>query len=384
MPRSPTACSRTKSRSRKSCAPPATARPSSASGISEDEAHWPESQGFEVNIGGWSFGRPRSYFSPYRNPKLTDGPEDEHLTSRLAEESVGLIRQFHAEDKPFLLVHSFYTVHGPLQAPEDTTAKYTSKAEQHGLKNRFGRETQYHYGKDAERRVRETQAHPVYAAMVEHMDRAVGRILDTLHELELDENTLVIFVSDNGGLSSAEGSPTSNQPLRGGKGWIYEGGIRIPFIVKDPTRNAAGLTNAAPASTIDLMPTILAFTGTAPPSNLKIDGKNILPLLSQPKDDDLARELFWHYPHYSNQGGFPGGALRAGDWKLVENFEDGSIALYNLAEDLGELRDLAATEAERVDQMRRRLHDWYTETGALFLRPGKAETTPWSPDTYRP
>lgn len=347
--------------------------------LGKDEAHWPEAQGFEVNIGGWAAGHPRSYFSPYRNPKLADGPDGEYLAPRLATETINLIHRFHEERKPFLIVHSFYNVHTPLHAPKDLVEKYQRKAERLGLRDKFGEEAQYHFDKKEKRLVRRIQCHPVYAAMVESMDRAVGRILDALQELGLSKNTLVVFVSDNGGLSTSEGSPTSNLPLRGGKGWVYEGGIRVPFIIKAPFLNHASSRNPAPVCTTDLLPTFLACSSTPLPAGLKIDGKNLCPLLDHPRASDLDRTLYWHYPHYSNQGGFPGGAIRQGDWKLVENYEDGSMALYHLADDIGEQYDLAAKQPERAGRLRASLHSWYAAIGARFLRSGKVGLDPWKP-----
>ncbi|HRE81227.1 MAG TPA: sulfatase [Opitutaceae bacterium] len=348
--------------------------------LGESESHWPEHQGFDYNLGGWSKGRPDSYFSPYKNPRLKDGPPGEYLPVRLANETSNLLRQFHSEKKPFFLVHSFYEVHGPLQAPEELIEKYRRKAERLGLENKFGEEKQYLYQNSQQRRVREVQSHATYAAMMESLDRAVGTILDTLKELGLDQNTFVVFVSDNGGLATAEGLPTSNLPWRAGKGWVFEGGIRVPFIVKSPTTlKRGGIVNSAPVVTTDLVPTILALAGVKPPAGVRFDGVNFLPLLAQPRSGDLERPLYWHYPHYSNQGGFPGGAVRKGQWKLIENYEDGSVSLYNLQQDPGEKRDLALEQPDRVAEMRGQLHAWYRETGAQFLRPGKAGTPPWTP-----
>ncbi len=350
--------------------------------LGEDETHWPEHQGFDINIGGWSMGRPSSYFSPYKNPRLKDGPKGEYLPVRLANETSALLRQFHAEKSPFLLVHSFYEVHGPFQAPDDLVEKYRRKAERLGLENKFGEEAQYHYKNDQKRRVREVQNHAVYAAMMESLDRAVGTILGTLKELGLDQNTFVVFVSDNGGLSTAEGTPTSNLPWRGGKGWVYEGGIRVPFIVKSPTTmSRGGVVNSTPVITTDLAPTLLALTGAKAPAGVRFDGINFLPLLSSSRRENKVRPLFWHYPHYSNQGGFPGGAVREGKWKLIENYEDGSVALYDLEKDPGEKNDLATSQSDRVNTLRTKLHAWYVETGAKFLRPGKAGQQPWAPST---
>jgi arylsulfatase A-like enzyme len=206
----------------------------------------------------------------------------------------------------------------------------------------------------------------------------VGRVLGKLKELGLEENTLVCFTSDNGGLSTSEGSPTSNLPYRGGKGWVYEGGIREPFLVKWPGVTKPGSVCDVPVMSLDFYPTLLEAAGAKPKPGQLVDGVSLAPLLKGEKA--LPREaLFWHYPHYSNQGGFPGGAVRVGDWKLVERYEDGRVHLYNLPADPGERRDLAAEQPEKVHELRTRLHQWYREVGAKFLEPKEGSPKPWRP-----
>jgi arylsulfatase A-like enzyme len=218
----------------------------------------------------------------------------------------------------------------------------------------------------------------VYAAMVESMDTAFGRIVRKLEELGLAENTLVVFMSDNGGLSTSEGSPTSNLPLRAGKGWMYEGGIRVPFLIRMPGGGKAGVVNDTPVMSTDIFATALEYAGGKLPAGTTVDGRSLVSLLrggAAPARD----ALYWHFPHYGNQGGFPGGAIRMGDWKLVENYEDGSVELYNLREDIGETKNLAAAQVERVKTMRGKLHAWYRETGAKFLRAKGDGPQPWKP-----
>jgi arylsulfatase A-like enzyme len=346
--------------------------------LGEEEKFWPEAQGFEINLGGHSKGSPASYFSPYKNPRLADGPPGEHLTMRLADETCALLAKFKAEGKPFFLQHCFYDPHTPLQAPKELIEKYRAKAERLGLKDAFDEEKQHFVSVKGPRQVRAVQSHAVYAAMIESMDTAVGKILRALDELGLANDTLVVFTSDNGGLSTSEGLPTCNYPLRAGKGWVYEGGIRTAFLVRMPGAARTGAASAVPVMSIDLFPTALEFAGVPLPAGLAIDGRSLVPLLrggSAPARD----ALFWHYPHYSNQGGFPGGAVRMGDWKLVENHEDGSVELYHLRDDLGEKRSRAAAEPERVRAMRARLHAWYRETGAQFLRAKPGGEQPWHP-----
>jgi arylsulfatase A-like enzyme len=342
--------------------------------LGENETDWPEHHGYHDNIGGFRAGHPKSWFSPYQNPRLKDGPEGEYLTDRLADETIKALKAAKASGNPFFISHSFYQVHTPLRAPQELVGKYTAKAARLGIQDRFGLEQQHFISDKGPRRVREVQGLPVYAAMMEAMDRAAGRILAALDELGLAENTLVVFTSDNGGLSTSEGHPTSNLPFRGGKGWVYEGGIRVPFIVRWPGVAPAGKVEPTPVSTIDIFPTALAAAGGKPAG---VDGKDLAPLLRG--EAFPARDLFWHYPHYGNQGGFPGGAIRSGNWKLVENYEDGRTSLYDLADDPGERKDLADDQKERVAEMKAKLHAWYRETGAKFLGAKKDGPEPWRP-----
>lgn len=345
------------------------------------EEYWPEHQGFDVNQGGHSAGGPYSgkqYFSPFDNPRLDDKTTGEHLPDRLAKEASNFIQQH--KDEPFLAYLSFYSVHTPLMAPPELVSKYKAKAKRLGLNEEkvFGEEEKL-WGK-AEwegRPVRQLQSHATYAAMVEAMDSAVGRVLKQIDELGLTEETIVILTSDNGGLSTSEGWPTSNLPLRGGKGWIYEGGIREAFLIRAPGITRPGTTCDEPICSIDFYLTLLDLCGQSAPAGKIVDGVSLKPLLQG--EPTLDREsLYWHYPHYSNQGGFPGGAIREGDWKLVERYEDGRIHLYNLKEDVGELDDVAAQHADRVTAMRDRLHRWYKKVDAKFLQPKDGER-PWHP-----
>jgi arylsulfatase A-like enzyme len=346
--------------------------------LGEQETFWPEANGYEFNVGGFSRGSPPSYFSPYKNPRLKDGPPGEHLTARLADETVALLERFKSEGKPFLINHCFYDVHTPLRAPAELIEKYRAKAQRLGLQDAFVDETQHFISVKEPRRVRSVQCHPVYAAMVESMDTAFGRIVRKLDELGLAESTLVVFMSDNGGLSTSEGSPTSNLPLRAGKGWVYEGGIRVPFLVRMPGAAKPGTTSDVPVMSTDIFATALDFVGARLPAGAMVDGLSLAPLLrggAVPARD----ALYWHFPHYGNQGGFPGGAIRMGEWKLIENYEDGSVQLYHLRDDIGERTDLASAQKERVNAMRAKLHAWYRETGAKFLRAKADGPQPWKP-----
>ena len=335
---------------------------------------WPENQGFDLNFGGHSGGMPRSFFSPYSNPRLPDGPKGEHLTKRLADDAVKTLEKL--KDDPFLLYLAFYTVHTPLQAPQELVKKYKEKASKVSGEE-FADEEQV-WPSSNSRKVRTLQKHATYAAMVESMDTHIGRVIKKLDDLGLTENTVVIFTSDNGGLSTSEGSPTSNLPLRGGKGWLYEGGIREPFIVKWPGVAKAGSTCDVPVVSTDFYPTMLEMANVAARPKQHQDGESLVGLLKGGKE--LARDaIYWHYPHYSNQGGFPGGAVRMGDWKLVERYEDGRVHLYDLKNDIGERAALAKENAAKVAMMRAKLHAWYQDVDAKFLRARASGPKPWAP-----
>jgi len=325
------------------------------------EGFWPESQGFDINQGGIDRGGPyggKKYFSPYGNPRLKDGPDGEHLPDRLATETVKFIEDH--RDGPFLAYFCFYSVHTPLMAREDLRQKYEAKAKT--LKNDGPR-----WGQERARQVRLTQDHAVYAGMVEAMDQAVGRVLAALDRLGLSDNTVVIFTSDNGGLSTSEGHPTSNLPLRGGKGWMYEGGVRVPWIVRAPGLTKPGSESETPINSIDLFPTLLELAGTTPSSNEWIDGVSLVPVL---RGQELSpRPLYWHYPHYGNQGGAPGGAVRDGDWKLIEWYEDGTLELFNLREDPSETRNVATEMPAKVQELSAKLKAWRTDVAAIMPTP---------------
>ncbi|WP_237226990.1 sulfatase [Rubinisphaera sp. JC750] len=340
------------------------------------EEFWPENQGFDINIGGFQRGLPPGgYFSPYKNPRLEDGPKGEHLTRRLTDEAINILDG--VGDEPFLLYLSFYTVHTPLQAPKPLVEKYRRKASKLPNAVEFESEEQV-WPTDSERKVRVIQNHPTYAAMVETMDTSIGRVLDHLEKLGLTDNTVICFTSDNGGLSTSEGSPTSNLPFRGGKGWVYEGGIREPFLIKWPGTTPAGSVCETPICSIDMHPTLCEIANAEATGLPERDGVSLVSLLQKP-ELTLDRPLFWHYPHYSNQGGFPGGAVRQGPWKLIERYEDGDCHLFNLEDDPGEKTDLASRFPGRVDELKQLLHAWYVDVDARFLEKREAEQAPWRP-----
>ncbi len=329
-----------------------------------NDPYSPENQGFDHNIGGGHHGAPPTYYSPYeRNGNglrnILPGPDGEYLTDRLTDEAIRFI-SIH-RDRPFLAYVSHYAVHVPLQAKKELADKYLAKAKAITIDGpRFLPE--------GETQARQIQDHAVYAAMVQSVDESVGRILATLNELGLSENTVVIFMSDNGGLSTAEGSPTSNVPLRAGKGWLYEGGIREPMIIRWPKVTRPGSSCSVPVISTDFYPTMLEMAQLEPLPRQHMDGVSLVPLLKG-KQRIQREAIYWHYPHYSNQGGGPGGAIRCGDYKLIEFYEDDHVELYNLKKDISEKNNLAEVMPDRVRRLRDLLHRWRRQVGAKMPVP---------------
>jgi arylsulfatase A-like enzyme len=326
-----------------------------------DEMYYPEYQGFDVNIAGISYGWPvGGYFSPYKNPKIKDGPKGEYLTDRLTDESLKFIEQ--NRHKPFLLYLSHYAVHTPLQSKNDLTEKYKAKAA------KLPEPKDPRFAPEHDRLARQVQDHPVYAGMIRSTDQSAGRIMKKLQDLGLADNTVIFFMSDNGGLSTAEGSPTSNLPLRAGKGWLYEGGIREPMIIKWPVVVKPGTVCHEPVISNDFYPTMLEMAELPLRPDQHIDGLSLVPLLR--RTGTLNRNaLCWHYPHYANQGGRPAGAVRAGDYKLIEFYEDNHVELYNLKDDIGEKGNLAQKMPEKAAELQKILHDWRKSLNAQMPRP---------------
>jgi arylsulfatase A-like enzyme len=333
----------------------------------------PPDQGFDVAVAVNQAGQPASYFYPYHRdepsvwdvPDLQDGEEGEYLTDRLTDEALAFIDA--SQEGPFFLMLSHYAVHTPLQSKDELTAKYEGKAA--SLPPAAGPEFISESGLGT---TRQHQNHAVYAGMVQSTDESVGRILDHLEALGMWDSTIVVFVSDNGGLSTYSGDrtlgPTSNLPLRAGKGWLYEGGIRAPLIIRWP--GGAGVTGVDPTPTTstDLYPTLLEIAGLEQRPQQHVDGVSLKPLLEQA--GDLNREaLYWHFPHYHGSGNRPSSAIRVGDMKLLEWLEDDRVELYDLAADPGEHNDLSASMAEVVADLRDRLHVWRQDVGAGMPRP---------------
>jgi arylsulfatase A len=307
------------------------------------EEYWPDKQGFDLNIGGCHRGQPPSYFSPYKIESLEDGPEGEYLTDREAAEACRFMEE-HA-DQPFLLYLPHYAVHTPLQGKKDVVERYQGLVKP-DLRHK----------------------NATYAAMVQSVDDCVGKLTAKLDELGIADRTVVFFTSDNGGLL---GHATDNSPLRAGKGSSYEGGVRVPLIVKWPGVTPAGAECAEPVISNDFYPTILEMAGVQgdPGHNSNVDGESLVPLLRQPGGRLDRDALYWHYPHYHPGGATPYGAVRARDWKLLEFYEDMHTELYHLAEDIGEKTDLAQASPQEADEFREQLQAWREAVGAQMPTP---------------
>lgn len=325
--------------------------------LGESEKFWPENQGFDINMGGFSAGHPASFFSPYKNARLKDGPVGEHLPDRLANETVKFIAD--NKGKPFFAYFSFYSVHTPLQGKKELISKYEEKKKRLGLGDDFAPE-----GKS---KVRTTQSHTTYAAMVESMDDALGKVIKGLKDAGVYDNTIIVFFSDNGGLSTSEGHPTSNLPLRAGKGWLYEGGIREPLIVRWPGQTKNGSVCNQPVISTDFYPTLLNMVGLPLKPGQHKDGKSFTTLLKGGKWEQ--GPMFWHYPHYGNQGGGPGSSVRDGDWKLIHWYESDKYELFNIREDISEKSDVLKENPAVVAKLKTELSNWLKEQGALMPSP---------------
>lgn len=308
----------------------------------------PEDQGFDINKGGHHKGSPPGgYYSPYNNPKLTDGEEGEYLTDRLTDESIRFIES--NEDNPFLLYLSYYTVHTPIQACKRYLGKFQ-------VKQKMLQDSIAILEAEGSGQTLLNQYNPEYASMVYALDYNVGRLLDRLENLNLMDDTLVIFTSDNGGLSTLMNNriaPTSVRPLRAGKGWAYEGGIRVPLIIREPGVNKHSTINN-PVISMDLFPTILDVLGISLKPELHKDGLSLTGLM-EGQQEELHDVLLWDYPHYHGSGWTPGQALRKGDWKLVYFFEKDIYELYNLESDISERNDLAQSNKEKLAELKAEL-----------------------------
>lgn len=300
--------------------------------LGTDQAFWPTEQGFDINVGGCGLGGPPTYFDPYRIPALTPRRIGEYLTDRLADETITFLRR--EREQPMFVCLWTYNPHYPFEAPEELTKHYQGK-QGPGLKN------------------------PIYGGQIEATDRAIGRVLQELEALEITEETLVIFTSDNGGWSGA----TDNRPLRQGKGYLYEGGLRVPLIIRWPSVTKAGVVDETPVVSMDLTATILDAADVALPQGERLDGESLRPLFHNGSLDRDA--LFFHYPHFAfHKANRPGSAIRLGRYKLILRYDDRSVELFDVVSDAGETRNLAQAQPALSQQLQSRLLKWLRETNA--------------------
>lgn len=372
-----------------------------------EDSNSTQKQGFDVHVPDYNKGWPNgTYFSPYNMKGLEGGPDGEYLTDRITTEALTWVEK--NKDQPFFLYLAHYAVHDPLQGRGDLVAKYEKKRNQMAKPSRppfilegnpddapapGNAQDNDHQGyrifSDRTVKIKQNQDNVQFAAMVESMDESFGRVMGKLKELGIEDNTIVIFFSDNGGMSAANfGNParriagdldkaysTSNLPFRGGKGWMYEGGIREPLLIYWPKQGQHGVSSEVPVISTDFYSTILDMVGIdpAPRGSNGIDGKSIVPILKGQKAgiEQLKQQpLFWHFPHYSNHGGqSPGGAVRLGDYKLIEYYENNVVQLFNLRNDPAEQHDLQQSEPAKVKELQNLLHNWRKEVHAKMPIP---------------
>ena len=302
-----------------------------------DKKYNPLNQGFDINIGGCSYGGPPTFFDPYRIDFLPDRKEGEYLPYRLADEAIAFISEQNSKDKPFFVALWNYTVHWPMEAPDKLVEKY-KKLPVKGYRDHR------------------------YAAMIEAMDIAIGKVLKSLDDLNIAEETLVIFTSDNGPF----GGVGDASPLRADKGHLYEGGIRVPLIVRWPGKVEAGVVEKTPVILTDFHPTILSATGLDLNSTIPNDGDNLIPLF-EGKKEFKNRALYWHYPNFAfHRDNRLGSAIREGDHKLLHFYDTDSIELYDLKKDIGEKNDLSDEMPQLAQRLKGKLSSWLKASGALM------------------
>jgi len=350
-----------------------------------DSGYFPEDQGFDVNIGGHHRGSPPGgYYSPYKNPKLTDGPEGEYLPDRLTDEVIQFIsreqgagsrekrgksreqgagsreKEAGSRERPFLAYLAFYTVHTPIQASQRHIDYYKEKA------SRLEHTDTIQHIAERNGITKMKQDNPAYASMVHAMDENIGRVLKALDSLGIRDNTWIIFTSDNGGLSTLfrPNAPTSNKPLRAGKGWCYEGGIRVPLLIAGPGTMQEGAVVHHPVISNDLFRTVIDMAGIEVSEGTPDDGISLVPMLKNIDYTPKRMDLFWHYPHYHGSAWAPGSAVRSGDWKLIRFYEEGISELYNLAEDIGEANNLIESHPDKLLELEEKLDAWLEDMDA--------------------
>ena len=318
---------------------------------------YPQNHGFDINIGGIEAGSPRGgYFSPWNNPKLPNKEKGENLSMRLAKETADFIKQH--KDTTFFAFLSFYAVHAPIQTTEEKWNKYRNKADSIGIAKKG-------YAMERVLPIRQVQDDPIYAGLVETVDDAVGLVLEALQTNGIAHNTIVIFTSDNGGVASGDHYATSNLPLRGGKGYQWDGGIKVPFFIKVPWFNNVGSTSDYPVIATDFYPTLLDLVGLPFNEKQHLDGISLKSLL-QGEAIDIKRPLYWHYPHYGNQGGEPTSIIQQDGWKLIHYWEDGHQELYKLPSTEHDTLNVIAQHSEIATNLSDKLMVWLKKVNAKF------------------
>ena len=381
----------------------------------------PTKYGFDMHIPeGWSKGWPLTYYAPFKLPNY-DGKEGEYLTDKLTDDALKYIES--TKDKPFFLYFAHFTVHDPIEGRADLVEKYKKKlakmpppkgpdfvlegnpdsdpltiAERETLLN----DPKYKGFGQLPRgtvKIKQRQDNVQFASMVETMDESMGRVMKKLNDLGISDNTIIVFLSDNGGMSGANfGRPdkkldstqldkqfsTANLPLRGAKGWMYEGGVRVPFIVKWSGIKKAGVTIDMPITHPDLYPSLLEMAGFPAMPRQHVDGKSFASVLKGGKPFD--NPIYWHFPHYSNHGmQSPGGGIRYQNYKLLEYFENNTVQLFDLNKDIGELNDISKQQPEKVKELLGMLHQWRKNVGAQMMPSNpdyKPGMEPWTGAKY--
>ena len=340
--------------------------------LGETERSWPKAHGFDVNIGGYSIGHPNSYYSPYRNPKLKDGPKGEYLTDRLTDEALKLLEN-RDKAKPFFMYFAFYAVHAKIVACKRYIDRFVKKR-----KKMFG-SSPTPFAKESERGItRQRQDNPKYASMLYDLDVNIGRVVDFLKKNGLWDNTIIIFSGDNGGLSTLQrkGAPDCLLPLRAGKGWCYEGGQRTPFIIRDPLIKKQPKTCDTPVCATDVYATVLDCCGLPLFPKQHKDSASLKPLLES-SGGALKRPspMVWFYPHYHGSGWTPGASILKDGWKLVVFYHYDRVELYNVKNDIGEKHNLADKYPEKVAALKKELEAYLKSVGAVMPKknphPGK-------------
>ncbi|WP_372758061.1 sulfatase [Mariniflexile sp.] len=331
----------------------------------------PTDHGFDINQGGYERGGPYSggYFSPFNNPNMTDYEDEKgmSLSMKLAKETSKFIEK--NKDTTFLAYLSFYAVHSPIQTTKEKWKKYRDKAEKMGI-------AENGFEMARELPARKYQDNPVYAGLIEQVDEAIGSVMQTLKKYGLDKNTIIVFTSDNGGVTSGDDFSTNQLMLRGGKGYQFEGGLRVPYFIYVPWMQQNGSKIDEPVSGADLFPTLLDLANIPLRPQNHADGLSLKPLLNGGKIAD--RPLYWHYPHYGNQGGEPVSIMRKDHWKLIYYWEDDHVELYDLNTDLGETNDVSATHNEKASEMKKQLMDWLESMNTQYAK----EDPEWDEDAW--